>query len=145
MATQATIDEFLSHKKLALMRYSKQTPVQGVPMDRELNAKGYTVSVVYLNESDSAQQLSGLKSPVEGLIVAVNPEHAENAVRQAIDAKISRVWLQQGAQSPAAVALCEKNNISVISGECVLMFAAPVKSVHAFHRFIWKLLGKMPK
>jgi len=25
------------------------------------------------------------------------------------------------------------------------MFAEPVKSFHAFHRWIWKLLGKLPK
>jgi predicted CoA-binding protein len=145
MTKNEMITEFLSHKKLALMRYSQQTPVQGVSMDKELAAKGYSVSVVYLNESDPKLKLSGLKTPVEGLIIAMNSQHTEQAVSQAIDAKIARIWLQTGAQSEAAIAACKKSNIPVIDNECVLMFAGPVKSIHAFHRWIWKLLGKLPK
>ena len=29
--------------------------------------------------------------------------------------------------------------------DCVLMYAQPVKSVHAFHRGIWKVFGQLQK
>ena len=144
MTTRATIDGFLSHRTLALVRYSRTTPVQGVPMDAELTTKGYTVSVVYLEEPDPAQSIAALGSKVEGAIVAVGSKHAAQAVEQLIAAKIPRVWLQQGSESPEAIAACTKRGIPVVCGECVLMFAQPVTSFHAFHRWVWKLLGKLP-
>ena len=145
MATRATIDEFLSHKKLALMRASRTTPVRGVKMDVELTSKGYTVSVVYLDETDPASKLNRLKQPVEGVIIAVPSALAEKAVEEAIAAEMPRVWLQKGCESKAAAALCEKKGIPVVSGECVLMFAEPVKSFHSFHRWVMKTLGKLPE
>jgi hypothetical protein len=32
----------------------------------------------------------------------------------------------------------------VVQKECILMFAEPVKSIHGIHRWIWKVLGKLP-
>jgi predicted CoA-binding protein len=78
-------------------------------------------------------------------MVTVPRDQAEQAVQQAIAAKVPRIWLQEGSESEAALRLCQENNVPVIHGECILMFAEPVKSFHAFHRWIWKLLGKLPQ
>jgi predicted CoA-binding protein len=145
MAKRALIDEFLTHRKLALVRFSAATPVRGVKIDEELGSKGYTISVVYLDEQSPESGLSGLKDQVDGVIIAVPSKHAEKAVRQAIGAKIPRVWLQRGAESKTAIALCEEQGIPVVHGECVLMYAEPVKSFHSFHRWLWKTLGLLSK
>lgn len=84
------------------------------------------------------------KRPIGGLMIAVPRDQIEDAVRMAIDAKISRIWIQEGSETEGAIKLCQENGISVIHGECILMFAEPVKSFHAFHRWIWKLRGKLP-
>jgi predicted CoA-binding protein len=118
--------------------------VAGFSIDKELIARGYAVSVVYLDEETSGATLRSLKNPVGGVIVAVPASQAEIAVRQALEAKISRVWLQQGSESDAAIKLCAENQITAIHGECVMMFADPVKSFHAFHRWINKIFGKLP-
>jgi predicted CoA-binding protein len=145
MATQAMIDEFLGHKKLALVRSAPTATVAGVRIEDELKPKGYDVSVVYLADSVTEPRLSTLKEPVEGVIIAVSKPYAEQAVQEAIEAKIPRVWIQNGCQSQAAIDLCEANGIPVISGACVLMYAQPVKSVHAFHRWLWKTFGLLAK
>jgi predicted CoA-binding protein len=145
MVSKAAIDEFLGHKRLALMRLSANTPVQGVRMDDELRPKGYDVSVVYLDESGGGSKLAEVKDQVEGVIVAVPKKRCERAVEEAIAAKVPRVWLQAGCETEEAVALLERNKTSFVSGACVLMYAEPVKSFHRFHRWLWKRLGLLAK
>jgi predicted CoA-binding protein len=138
-----TTQEFLSHKNLALVRLSAQTPVMGAKMNEELAKKGYTIPVVYLNTNPGDPSIAGVAGSVEGAIIAVPKSSCEAAVREAIEAGIPRLWLQAGCDSKEAVALCEENNVPVIHNACVLMYAAPVESVHRFHRGVWKLFGKL--
>ena len=57
---------------------------------------------------------------------------------------VKNIWMQQGSESENAIEFCNKNEINVIHGECILMFAEPVKSIHSFHRWVNKLIGKYP-
>ena len=145
MATRAMVEEFLAVRNLALVRASRTARVAGFSISDELAKKGYTISVVYLDEEGSLAELKSLPEPVGGIIIAVPSAQCEKAVRLAIDAGVKKAWLQQGSESKAGIDLCESNGISVVHGECVMMFAEPVKSFHAVHRFIWKLLGLLPK
>ena len=143
MATAMTTEEFLSHKNLALVRLSPSSPVMGAKMDDELRPKGYDVSLVYLNTGPSDAGIEDVKDRVDGAIIAVPKSECAAAVKEAIDAGIPRLWLQAGCDSKEALALCEEKGVPVIHGACVLMYAQPVKSVHAFHRGVWKLFGQL--
>jgi uncharacterized protein len=145
MSNRVLIDEFLSHRKLALVRPSPTTPVMGGQLDKELQPKGYDVSVVYLDTSTPAARLADVKDSVEGAIIAVPKAQCEAAVREALEAGIPRLWLQAGCQSDAAIALCEKAGVPAVHGACVLMYAEPVKSVHSFHRWVAKVFGSYQK
>jgi predicted CoA-binding protein len=136
-----TTDEFLSHKRLALVRLSPQTPVMGAKMNEELAPKGYDVSVVYLSAGESDLTLEDVKDTVEGAIIAVPKNRCEAAVQEAIEAGIPRLWLQSGCDSKEAVALCEESGVPFVNGACVLMYAQPVQSIHSFHRGLWKVFG----
>ena len=140
MAATMTTTDFLSHKKLALVRLSAQTPVMG-DMKKELVPKGYEVSLAYLSAGDSDPTIASVKDKVEGAIISVPRSECLAAVREAIDAGIPRLWLQAGCDSPEALALCAEKGVPVIHKACVLMYAAPVGSVHKFHRGIWKVCG----
>lgn len=143
MPTALTTEEFLSHKKLALVRLSAGTPVMGTKMDDELRPKGYDVSVVYLSAGQSDATLDDVKDKVDGAVIAVPKTRCEDAVAEAIEAGIPRLWIQAGCDSKEAVALCEEKGVPVIHGACVLMYAQPVTSVHAFHRWLVKLFGRL--
>jgi uncharacterized protein len=145
MTTAMTTEEFLSHKKLALVRLSAQTPIMGGDMAKELRAKGYDVSVVYLSAGSSDATLDDVKDSVEGAIIAVPKSKCEAAVKEAIEAGIPRLWLQAGSQSKEALALCEEKGVPVIHGACVLMYAQPVESIHAFHRWLCKVFGRLQR
>jgi predicted CoA-binding protein len=142
MTSTMTTTEFLSHKKLALVRLSAQTKVMG-DMKKELVPKGYEVSVVYLNTGPSDPSIASVKDVVEGAIISVPRSECEAAVREAIEAGIPRLWLQSGSDSKEALALCEEKGVPVVHKACVLMYAQPVQSVHGFHRGIWKLFGQL--
>ncbi len=142
MTATMTTAEFLSHKKLALVRLSPQTQVMG-DMKKELVPKGYDISVVYLNTGPVDPTIESVKGVVDGAIISVPKSECAAAVKEAIDAGIPRLWLQAGSDSPEALALCEEKGVPVVHKACVLMYAQPVQSVHGFHRAIWKLFGQL--
>ena len=74
----------------------------------------------------------------------VPPSQAEHVLQDAAAAGIKRVWLQPGAESPAAIRLAELLGLSVVAGECILMFAEPAGFGHRAHRWVNGLLGRLP-
>ena len=82
---------------------------------------------------------------MNGVIVIVPPAQTEKVVRDAAAAGIKRVWMQQGAQSDAAIRFCQENGIAEIHGECINMFAHDTASFHKFHRGLLKVFGRLPK
>jgi predicted CoA-binding protein len=142
MTARMTTAEFLGHKKLALVRLSAQSPVMG-DMRKELLAKGYEIPLVYLHTGESDATIDSVKGAVEGAIISVPKSECLAAVKEAIEAGMPRLWLQAGCDSPEALALCAENDVPVIHGACVLMYAQPVQSVHRFHRGLCKVFGKL--
>jgi predicted CoA-binding protein len=68
-----------------------------------------------------------------------------SVVESAAACGIQHVWIQQGAESDEAVKIGDEKGLSMVSGECIMMFAEPIGFVHRFHRWIWKKLGRLPK
>ena len=148
MSSKAMIDEFVSQPALALIGMSRSQGKFGNFAYRELISKGYRVYPIH----PSAQSIDGvqcyrdcadLPEPVEGALLVVPPEDAIDAIRKAAKAGIRRVWLQQGAESPEVLNVSRELGLDVISGECILMFARPA-GFHKAHRWLWRLLGKLP-
>ena len=150
MTTRAAVDDFLAQKKLALVGASRTGRKFGNSALKELRAKGYEVVPVHpeaaaIDGVPCARSVAELPPGVGGVLISVPPARSEALVREAAAAGIERIWLQQGAESPAAIAFCESAGISVVHGECILMFAEPAAWFHRLHRGIWRVLGKLPK
>jgi len=158
MNTQAAVNDFLAQRSLAVVGVSRGGKKFGNMAYRELKTKGYQLFPVHpeaeVLEGDrcypSLSALPEQASPeatarVGGVLVIVPPAETERVVRDAAAAGIPRVWMQQGAESESAIRFCEEHDISVVAGECILMFAEPLRFYHRPHRWVWKLLGKLPK
>jgi hypothetical protein len=149
MTTQAAVNDFVSQKRLAIVGVSRKKAKFGNYALRELRRRGYQLFPVH-PEADTIEgetcfrSLKDLPEPVGGLLVVVPPAATETVVREAAAAGIPRIWIQQGAESPAAVKYCEENGIAAVHGECILMFTQPTGWLHGAHRWVWKLLGKLP-
>lgn len=144
------VENFLAQKKLAVVGVSRQKNKMGNAIFRELKHRGYEVFPInaHTNRIEGVECYPDLKSlpePVGGIVVVVSPRQTGQVVKDAAAAGITRVWLQLGARSDEAVKFCQDNHITVVYNECIMMFAEPVGSIHKFHRFIWKIFGKLPR
>jgi len=151
MTTKREIDEFLAQKTLAIAGVSRTGKKFGNAILRDLTKLGYRLLPVHPEAAEvdghrAYPSFTALPEPVGGVIIVVPPAQAESVVKAAADHGIRRVWLQQGAGSPAAIKFCEEKGISVVHGECVLMYLKPSTSwIHGAHRWVWDLIGRTPK
>jgi len=149
MASKKLVEEFLAQKKFAVVGVSRKKTKFGNAIYKELKQKGYTVfpinpnMQIFENEICYPDLLS-LPEKVDAVIINVPPVQTEKVVREAKEAGINKVWLQQGSQSEVAVKYCEENNIDYVSNECILMFAQPSAFVHRAHKWVWNVFGKLP-
>ena len=148
MTTSKQVEEFLGARRVALVGASRSGKKFGNMAARHLRGKGYQVYSIHpevdtIDGERCYHNLKEIPEPVEDLLVVVRPEQSQKVVREAAEAGIKRIWLQQGAESTEAIEFCRQQGISVIHGECILMFADPT-GPHKLHRWIWKLLRKLP-
>lgn len=150
MNPKSSVDAFLTQRKIAIAGVSRSGKKFGNNIFKELKSKGYTVYGVNPNGGtiDGETLYKGfgeLPEPVGGTVIVVNPRETEKTVKDAVEAGIKNIWIQQGAESDRAIDFCRTNNVNVVSGECIMMFAEPLASFHKIHRWIWKLVGKYPR
>jgi predicted CoA-binding protein len=149
MSRKIDVDDFLAQKTIAVVGVSRDGKKFGNAVWKDLKKKGYRVFAVNPRaESIDGERcypdLSALPERPDGVITVVPPAATEEVVRQAKAAGIPRVWMQQGSESEAAIRFCRDNSMTAIDGECILMFAEPAAFYHRFHRWVWKVLGKLP-
>jgi hypothetical protein len=147
--TKQDIQEFLSQKTLAMAGLSRNEKAFSAAVNRELKAKGYRVLPVNphagtIGGEQCYPNLAALPERVGGVVVCTPPGETEKVVRDAAAQGITRVWMQQGAESAAAVAFCLEKGMQVVSGKCIMMFAEPVGSLHGVHRWFAKVFGQLP-
>jgi predicted CoA-binding protein len=150
MTSREFVSDFLAQRSLALVGMSRKGNRFGNAIYRDLKAKGYAVYPVH----PEAQEIGGercwpnlraLPEKVGGVVIVVPPAETEKVVREAFQAGIRRIWMQRGAQSLEAIRFCEEENMPVVHGECILMFAEPAALFHRLHRGLRRLFGKMPR
>ncbi len=150
MNTMQDIQGFVAEKTLAVAGLSRDEKSFSAAAFKELRTKGYKLYPVNPNASTILGEkcypsVSALPGKVGGVLVFTSPAHTEKVVREAAAAGIRRIWIQQGAQSEAAVRFCADNKLPAVTKQCIMMFVEPVSSIHAFHRWVKKLFGGMPR
>lgn len=149
MTSRAAVEGFLAQRRIAVVGVSRGGKKFGNLAYRALRERGYSVVPIHpeaesLEGDVCAPSLGALPEPVGGVLVVVPPAAAEKVVDEAAAAGIRHVWLQQGSSSAKAVEIARERGMNVVAGECIMMFTEPVKSIHGFHRWLWKVLGKLP-
>ncbi len=140
------IGEFMKARRFAVVGVSRNPRKFGNTIYRELKNRGYKVYGVNpsLSEIDGDKcypDLSALKGKVDAAVVCITPDRVESTLRNAAEAEVHHVWLQQGAENANAVKTGESLGIKTVAGKCILMYAEPVRSFHALHRFFARMTG----
>ena len=148
--SRASIDNFLSSRKIAIAGVSRDPKKFGHVVFRHLADNGYEVYPVNPN-TDSIdgtpciRNVSALPLNVHSLLVVTRKEQTKAVMAEAIGKGIDNIWIQQMSDTPEAVELAQSHPVNLITKECILMHAEPVKGVHNFHRFMKRLFGRYPR
>ena len=150
MNTLKDIQDFVQQKTLAIAGLSRNQKAFSAAAYRELLARGYRLFPVNPNaESISGEKcypsVGALPEKVGGVLIFTPPAETAKVVRDSAAAGVSRLWIQQGAESEEALRFCRESGLAAISGRCILMFAEPVGSIHGVHRWFLKVFGKLPR
>lgn len=141
------IEEFVQSKKIALVGASRTGKKFGNTIADELKLKGYEVFLIHPEAKEIGGRpcyasLADVKDQTDAVLICLPPAKAMEAVIEAGAAGYKKVWLQQGSQSPEVIAKAKELGLSTTSGKCILMYAAPVTSLHTWHRAFAKIFGQ---
>lgn len=141
------VEEFLKAKRLAVVGVSHNEQKFGTAIYKELKTRGIEVygvnpTMETIDGDKCYASLLDLAGKVDGVVISVPPQKAAGVVREAAGAGLTRIWLQQGAQSAETTKAASEVGVTPVEGKCILMYAGEVGSIHAFHRFFAKLFGQ---
>jgi uncharacterized protein len=150
MNTLQEIQEFFKPNKLAIAGASRNPKKFGGTVMTELTKRGLELFPVHpeakeINGVPCFKAISELPAGVDHLFITTRKSQTSGLVEQAVQHGIRKIWIQQHSETPEALEIAKQNNIPVISGRCIFMFAEPVSSVHGFHRWLSKIFGGYPK
>ena len=144
---KSEVKEFIKSKRFAVVGVSLDPKKFGNTIYKELKSRGYEVYGVHPSADEIAGErcyasLSALRGRVDAAILCTKPEKVEPLLKDAAEVGIRNVWLQQGAESKGAIEAGKNLGLNLVAGQCILMYAEPVKSFHKFHRSVLRLLGR---
>ncbi len=140
------IDNFISSKKIAVVGMSRSGKKFGNYAAKELKSKGYEIYPIHpkVKEIDGLTcypDLKSLNGKVDGVWISIPPQKVNSVLEEAAEIGLKNIWLQQGAWSQEVQQTIDKLNLPVVTKKCILMYAAPVRSFHKFHRTIKSIFG----
>lgn len=145
--------EFLARKRIAVTGVSRSPTEHGANVVyTRLRDRGYSVVAINPNadevEGDTCyHDLKSAPGPIEGVVIATSPAHAEATMRECVDLGIDRVWMHRGpgsgSVSPEATRYGREHGVTVIDGGCPLMFDPTADRGHKIMRLMG--VGKMPR
>ena len=142
------IQNFIECKRIAVVGASRSGKKFGNTVATELKQRGIEVFLVHPEAQEIGGEhcypnLAALQGQAEAVVICVAPKAAGQALREAVQAGIKNIWIQQGAQSPETLALAKELGVTPVVGKCVLMYAPPVRSLHGWHRGFARLFGQL--
>ena len=146
---RTAIEAFFKSDAYAVVGVSADRRKFGNAAYRTLKEKEFVVFPVHPHlssvENDACfATVLELPGEVKSVVTVIPPPETLKVVEQCAAKGVTSIWMQQGSQSPEAIARAQKLGMTVVHGECIMMFLEPVKSVHALHRFLKKLVGAYP-
>jgi uncharacterized protein len=152
------IDSFLAGHRIALVGASRDSKDFTRAMMRELLVQGYDVVPVNPAASEGRLEIEGrpvyrrlteVPGELDGALVMTPSEITPDVARDALEAKVPRVWMHRGvgrgALNEEAVALLRSRGVEVVAGECPFMFMGHPAGGHRLHGMIRRLFGRYPR
>jgi uncharacterized protein len=142
------IRDFLGQRRLAMVGVSREPMGFSRGVFHEFRLRGYDVAPVNPKATEIEGQpcfahLGDVQPPVDTALLMTPPAATQAAVEECAAAGITRVWMYRANND--AIRFCESHGISVIAGECPLMFLPQGAWFHRFHGFLRKIACSYPR
>ncbi|MFC1871801.1 CoA-binding protein [Chloroflexota bacterium] len=123
---QELIKEFMAQKRFAVVGATSNTNKYGNEIYRNLINRGYEVYPVNpgLKELEGATcypSLTDVPVKVDVVDFVVPPAVTNEILKECQRLGLTRIWLQPGSESEAAIAFCHENNMKVVHDVCVML------------------------
>jgi uncharacterized protein len=154
VATKATIDLFLSGRRLAVVGVSRDGKDFSRAVLRAFLERGYDAVPVHpaggeVEGRACARRVGDVRPPVEAALLLTPPAATDEVVKDCAEAGVKRVWMHRGAGrgavSDTAVVFCRDHGMEVVEGACPFMFLPGTGFGHGLHRFALRLAGRLPR
>lgn len=152
-ASKASIDRFMALPRVAIVGVSRKEGQYSRIVFEELRKAMAEVEPV----NPSAAQIAGvpcaesvetMQPPPNGAILLVHAGAILETARQCIRSGVKMVWMRQSEHTSEAhsqaVAECHEAGITVITGECPLLFLRGGHWIHRLHAGLRKITGTYP-
>lgn len=127
MAMDQKIEQFLASAAFGVVGASSNRDKYGNKVLRCYQQNNRPVIPVHPKEKqvegiDCVSSVADLPDNVGSLSIITPPAVTEKVVEAAAAKGIKNIWMQPGAESPAAVQFCEEHGLNVIAdGSCLLV------------------------
>ncbi|MBI5878237.1 MAG: CoA-binding protein [Chloroflexi bacterium] len=120
------IRDFVNRRTWALVGATGNPRKFGNKILRDLRRAGYIVYAVNTKETiiegePAYPSLADLPVVPEVIDIVVPPAQTEMVVRQCRELGFTRIWMQPGAESSAAIAYCEANGLQLVHDACAMV------------------------
>lgn len=124
---QHLISDFVHRRIWAVVGASRDRSKFGNRVFRSLRDAGYIVFPVnpkggMLEGAEVYPSLAELPEPPEVVDMVVPPAVTEQVVEEAHRLGLTRIWMQPGAESEAAIAYCHEHGIEVVHDACAMVW-----------------------
>ena len=143
-----TINQFLSAETIAVVGASSHRMKFGTLAYRALKKRGYTVYAVNPKqesiEGDRCYpNLLLVPEAIDAVLISTKPDNIPNLIEQAQAKNVKVIWGQRGADYSELKQMADNAGIQMITDRCILMYAEPVRGIHALHRFVVSRFGSL--
>lgn len=127
MASKSQLETFLSSPQIGIVGASGNRSKFGNKVLRCYLENKRKVVPVHPKETEieglaCVASVAELPEEVNSISVITPPQITEQVVQQAAAKGIENIWMQPGAESPAAISFCQEKGINLIAdGTCVLV------------------------
>lgn len=120
------ISDFVERRVWAVVGASQNPAKFGYRVFRNLQEAGYVVYAVNPRGGELLQNpvyptLADLPEPPEVVDTVVPPAVTEQIVKEMHEQGLSRVWMQPGSESEAAIDYCREHGIQVVYDACAMV------------------------
>jgi predicted CoA-binding protein len=127
MTEQEQIQQFLGGKRFAVVGASTDRSKYGNKVLRaylQNNREAVPVNpgAEEVEGLPAYRDLTSVPGDVDGVSIITPPVVTEKVVQQAVDRGVKNIWMQPGAESPAAIESAQRAGANVIAGgPCILV------------------------